>query len=258
MTFFSTPITGAMNFRDCGGVLIADGRRIKSKMLFRSGDLHNLNETDFCTLERLGIKTIYDLRSKIERDSSPIVWRAPQRPNIIELDVTADIRAAGRDLISQLGDDLTRENGHAIMRQLYASMPCALLPCLGDIFSQLSHDNGSPCIISCTAGKDRTGALIALIMAGLTVSMEDIYRNYLFTASVNGTLMTQQVHRAIERIIMRSPPQEFVHPIASVESEFLDATFDAINMEWGSLGAFLRASGLSPSVQLALIDNLTE
>ena len=42
------PLDGGINFRDFGGNGVADGRRIKRGLLFRSGSLERLTEND-CT-----------------------------------------------------------------------------------------------------------------------------------------------------------------------------------------------------------------
>ncbi|CAI1744831.1 Uncharacterised protein [Serratia quinivorans] len=42
------PLDGGINFRDLGGNSVADGRRIKRGLLFRSGSLERLTEDD-CT-----------------------------------------------------------------------------------------------------------------------------------------------------------------------------------------------------------------
>ena len=67
-------LTGAANFRDLGGILTVDGRRIRSGMIYRSNSFSRLTEEDIAVVERLGLKTIIDLRTYAERSRSPSRW----------------------------------------------------------------------------------------------------------------------------------------------------------------------------------------
>ena len=51
------PLEGQHNFRDIGGYETADGKTVKTGVLFRSGELHGLTDADVGILEDLGIKT---------------------------------------------------------------------------------------------------------------------------------------------------------------------------------------------------------
>lgn len=50
------PLEGGVNFRDMGGYLAADGRRIKRSKLFRSGALDRLTDKDLSYLQDVPIK----------------------------------------------------------------------------------------------------------------------------------------------------------------------------------------------------------
>ena len=56
-------LEGASNFRDIGGWTTADGRRLKRKRIFRSGELSQLTDADLDILRHLGIAFVADLRS---------------------------------------------------------------------------------------------------------------------------------------------------------------------------------------------------
>lgn len=65
------PMIGAANFRDVGGYVTTDGRRVKKGVLYRSDDLSSLTRNDLATLAALGLSRVYDLRSDAERDIKP-------------------------------------------------------------------------------------------------------------------------------------------------------------------------------------------
>ncbi|WP_395067946.1 tyrosine-protein phosphatase, partial [Paraburkholderia silvatlantica] len=55
-------LQGAPNFRDFGGYLTADGRRVRRSMLFRSGRLAGLTESDLARVANLDVRLVCDLR----------------------------------------------------------------------------------------------------------------------------------------------------------------------------------------------------
>ena len=56
------PLKGAFNFRDMGGILTTDGRKVKKGILFRAAELSDLTEGDKAYLETIGIARIFDYR----------------------------------------------------------------------------------------------------------------------------------------------------------------------------------------------------
>ena len=63
-------LSGAINFRDLGGYRGAGGLRVRWGRVFRS-DALLLTDSDLENLAHLGLRTVYDLRSADERQSSP-------------------------------------------------------------------------------------------------------------------------------------------------------------------------------------------
>ena len=77
----SPQISGALNFRDIGGIPTTDGRTVNRGLFYRSGELNTLTAADFETLAPLHIKYIFDLRTDAERAASPTQW--PLNPPVI-------------------------------------------------------------------------------------------------------------------------------------------------------------------------------
>ena len=59
-------LAGQKNFRDLGGYEAADGRHVKWRHLYRSGELSELSTADVARLADLGIRTVVDLRAETE------------------------------------------------------------------------------------------------------------------------------------------------------------------------------------------------
>src|SRR3954468_2575471 len=65
------PLEGTLNFRDLGGYVAEDGRRVRWGKLFRSDGLHALTDADHQLLALIGLRTVYDLRWDSERELQP-------------------------------------------------------------------------------------------------------------------------------------------------------------------------------------------
>ena len=65
------PITGLNNFRDFGGYIGKNGKRIKWGLFYRSNHLHGLKPDAQAYIQALGIRTIIDYRSENEIKNSP-------------------------------------------------------------------------------------------------------------------------------------------------------------------------------------------
>src|SRR5690348_15840164 len=59
-------VEGVINFRDMGGYHTANGKRVRTGLLYRSGALDGITEKGVAKLQELGIELICDLRSDEE------------------------------------------------------------------------------------------------------------------------------------------------------------------------------------------------
>jgi hypothetical protein len=56
------PMEGVVNFRDLGGYVTGDGRRVRWDRVYRSDSLERLTNDDIEALEPLGVRLVCDLR----------------------------------------------------------------------------------------------------------------------------------------------------------------------------------------------------
>ncbi len=146
-------LQGAVNFRDLGGYAAADGMRTRWRTLFRADGLGELTETDLSVLRALGIRTVIDLRSEseLERsrfdvDAHPVAFH--HFPFIDELpDAQEFDRRPG--LLGSQYQEMVRDAGGQILAALEV----------------LAAPDALPAVFHCTAGKDRTGVLSAIVLS---------------------------------------------------------------------------------------------
>ena len=77
-------LDGGRNFRDLGGYVTTDGRRVRPGRLFRSGAPVGLTAADRRRIEALGIRRIVDFRSIEERAREPAAWPVARDVEVLE------------------------------------------------------------------------------------------------------------------------------------------------------------------------------
>ena len=166
-------LRGARNFRDLGGYQALGGARTRWGRVFRS-DALVLDDLDFDIFASLGIRTVYDLRSDVERESTPN--RLPDASYTSELVSLMSESAAPPPL-----DELIRD-GEVFLADVYLHMLKRSAASLGRILSGLADETRLPAVFHCAAGKDRTGMVAALLLSVLGVPEQDILDDYELTS----------------------------------------------------------------------------
>lgn len=240
-------LDGAHNFRDLGGYIGADNRRVKWGMLYRADALDALSEQDQQLLIRLGLKQIVDLRSDFEKqeapDMLPTVLLPHYRERPIDVEGTA-VRELMHAIIEGETADLDLENLLVIGNDAFVSKT---LPPFRQHIHSLLNERNLPSVAHCTGGKDRAGFAAAITLLALGVSRADIMHDYLLTNDY-----TRDERQKIEWMIrlgsLFQTDPAVVRPLLGVEKRYLQAAFDAIDRLYGSDDAFLR-EGLALSTE---------
>ncbi|KAK7745178.1 hypothetical protein SLS62_009891 [Diatrype stigma] len=186
-------ILGLPNFRDLGGYPIAlqPGKVVRRNLIFRSAEPSRTTDEGIEALKKLGITHVFDLRSEQEFERG--VKHGLNRP-IKEWEGAVRIFAPvfRHEDYSPEAVALRFQHygsGHDGFAQVYVSM---LLAATGPqnesrpyatILEHLADDSSppTPVLIHCTAGKDRTGVICALILSLCGVEDEIVAHEYSLT-----------------------------------------------------------------------------
>lgn len=236
-------LEGQKNFRDLGGYVAQDGRRVVSGRIYRSGELSALSDGDVERLSELGIRTVVDLRSNKEAES-----KGPDR-------LPADVSVVS---ITIDPGDLSPIVGPAFATGNFSTVPLDLLEQINrayvrDCCSQLSDllevaavAAGHPLIFHCTQGKDRAGICAATLLSALGVPWEAVMEDYLLSnvqrrEDAESALRTLRGTAARKRGI----PEEQVdlrqiRGLFFVDAEYIGAAHDEATARYGSIQRFIR------------------
>ena len=166
-------------------------------------------------LNRLNLRLVCDLRSAPERSSRPCLdWLEPE-PRRLHLELSSGLAAATLPFLDRLRRAPDPEAARGLMETTYAHLPCSAAPLLSQLFESLVA-GGWPLLVHCTAGKDRTGFTVAMILAALDVEPDFIRDDYLRGSGRDPLEIEQPSTHMMDALIGRRLTDEesrFVHTV---------------------------------------------
>ena len=242
-------LEGAMNFRDFGGYVTEAGRAVKRQRLFRSGALGGLTDADRAVIKALEIRLICDLRRGSEKDHMPTRWCAEPAAELWHLPLFKDGEVSSLSTWARIkSPDAVRAKMIDVYRALVA-VP-SILEKYNLLFERLARTESCPVLVHCSAGKDRTGVVCALILSALGVDRQTIIEDYLLTTRYYDSekAWARLSSQIIDFSMAQGWTKETLGPVFGVERAYLDAAFAVIDTAHGSVDAFLTdAVGLKPA-----------
>jgi protein-tyrosine phosphatase len=161
------------NFRDIGGHETCEGRSVRRGRVFRSGLLNRLGDEENALLAPLQIGTICDLRDMSERAKEPSHWFSIDAEML-----NWDYRSPFLDLMTALErPDATAADSTACMKAFYRLLPGALAEAIKAIFVRIANHQ-TPLIVHCSAGKDRTGVVVGMLLEVVGVPRSTVLADY--------------------------------------------------------------------------------
>ncbi|KAJ5905903.1 uncharacterized protein N7473_002819 [Penicillium subrubescens] len=165
--FISVP--GVSNFRD-----LSYENNLRPGYVYRSANLSDITEEGKVMFAvDLGITTIFDLRNEGERAKAP----PPQIEGIDMIWMPYGARPASLNLRDFAGED-KGANGFV---KMYMGILEACVPVFTQVFKHIRDQPDDPFVFHCSAGKDRTGVLAALILLLMGRSQDEIINDYILT-----------------------------------------------------------------------------
>jgi len=240
------PFEGCFNFRDIGGYVNKEGRRVKDGLYFRAGRQDRMSQKDLKQLADLNISTQIDLRKPdevLDQGRGPLESMGAHYINI------AVIPEGGSDQLSKLVGD-TGISGKRYLGYLEFG-PTSWLR----LFGILAEESNLPVVLHCTAGKDRTGVSTAFLLSILGVSRSLIEADYLLT-----NLDTERQADFIENTVgyPEGYNREKMISVAGVPENAMKDFLDGIESKWGSATEYLEKIGITKEQMKSIQDNFLD
>ena len=210
------------NFRDLAYLGLKEG------LLLRSGSLYRLYQKDIDMLKNEhNLKVVVDLRSTAEcaKRKDRVIEGVKQLhvPLIPETNGLAEqdpiINVGGLDL-----PDL--KNCYRLL----------VVPTRKEAWTQIFNlllENNGGVLFHCSAGKDRTGLVVAVILTALGYDKKTVYDDYLLTNQ--NPLYYKEIVKSMDE-----ESRNIILDHSEAKKEYLDTTFNEIDKLYGSMDNFLK------------------
>ena len=232
------------NLRDLGGLPAADGLRVRSGLLFRSPALARASARDLATLERIGVRTVVDLRSAWERERAPEAHLLPAGTAYVVADVNRDdvVRSPMWQLHAletpaqrraAFGDGRAEAGFEAKFRDFVTGD--SPRRAFGLLLASLASEGALPAVFHCSTGKDRTGWAAAVLLTYLGVGEAEVLADYM----AGNEAIRELMRPAIERHVADGGDEADLDALVGVRASYLRAGLEEVALVHGSMDAYV-------------------
>ncbi|PCH68608.1 MAG: protein tyrosine phosphatase [Rhodobacteraceae bacterium] len=227
------PIPGSYNIRDLGGYRTKGGDVIRWRRFLRADSLHRLDNSGLDHLLGEGLTTVIDLRTRAEVNDAPNPFRDTSAVTFHNLPLFDDLAPAALGRAEVQSTDPLLE--------FYLTALHSRQGAIRDILGVMSQTNDGAVMFNCTAGKDRTGIVAALLLGIAGVSRADIVADYVLTADLIPELVAEFLDLSRQR---GGDVESYARMLRSPAST-MSAALDSIESEFGDIRGYLAASGVN-------------
>ena len=236
------PVEGAFNVRDLGGYATVDGRQTRWRTLFRAADIHALSRSAQATLSDAGVRNVIDLRGSQELVEAPSVFK--DRPDVQyrPCNMTGDM------LINRWGTIPVPDDSSVRLSTMYSTVIDERGEMVRTILESIAEPGALPAVFHCTAGKDRTGVLAALLLGIAGVPRESIVEDYALSARfLYGTSAVPPDGSGED-----APPPFEEYQLKWCPPDAMGLTLDHLDAKYGGIEAYVKGIGVENATVLRI------
>lgn len=233
------PVEGAFNVRDLGGYRTRQGGTTRWGAFLRADSLHALDTVASTRLSDTGLVAVVDLRTPEELDREPSPFASHERVRYHHVSLFGAL-----DPIRLLE---ARQSGTFRMVDRYIEALDGCHVAIATVVERMANAEDGIVLFNCTAGKDRTGIIAALLLSLAGVGEDDIVADYALTARADGML-----DRLRGRLTRAGYAPATVDAILASEPAAMQATLDHLRERHGGAEAYLLAAGLDKDALAAV------
>ncbi|WP_121966817.1 tyrosine-protein phosphatase [Myroides sp. N17-2] len=245
------------NFRDMGGIRNKEGKQIVWGHFFRSGQLSKLKNSEYAKLEAINVKTVIDLRTDKELAKKPD--RVPAGVSYSNVQVYDD----SEDMFSKtkkevLKGKITPVQADSLVMEFYKLYMLENPQLVKGIVDQL-FDTDDAVLFHCSAGKDRTGMIGALVLSILEVDRETIISEYMLSNNYRAKEVESRLKLAkIGKVVYPKIDYQVIENFSWIKPIYIEAMFKGIEGKYGTMDSYITTGlGISKEKRQVYIDKYT-
>ena len=233
------------NARDLGGNIMPDGRRIKSGLLLRGGDLSCASAEDLATMsQKYHVAKVFDFRTSMEVRRAPDLEVEGARniwlPAFNEDNQTMAAMSLPQDAYLDLPHWLAAHASDPMVQRVASHLYTDMVI---EEFTQIQYAGFLQNIVNtedgavywhCSQGKDRTGIGAAFLLASLGADRELIMKDY----ELSNVFYRKDVEEGYASVSTQEE-REVILTFLGVNSRYFAAALDLIDHTYGSMHNFL-------------------
>lgn len=252
------PFEKVHNFRDIGGIVTKDNRVVNWGRFYRADALARVDDKEFEAFNNLGITKVYDLRSDHEVSQAPN--NLPSGVNNIAFPIFNQVNAEYfKDMERKFKTgDFTVDDADQILVDTNKDFASIYKERFAELMELILQDD-TPIVYHCSAGKDRTGFTTALILSVLNVDRQTILDEYEMTNYYTQDSMDENIEKMASLATGGNTlDKEALRSLMGVKRLFLQAAFDTIDQNYGSMDNFIKQElNISDAQRKELIQKYT-
>ncbi|MGI9823938.1 tyrosine-protein phosphatase [Agromyces sp. Marseille-Q5079] len=233
------PVPGTYNFRDVGGLRASTGT-VRDGVLYRSDGLYRIGAEGREMLKQLGIGIVIDLRDEQEAERMP-----------------DDIDGLGLEVLRLPvfeGSGASQGAAGISLEALYDRIVTMHASVVVSALREISSAGDRAVVVHCTAGKDRTGVVVALALLAVGVDREAVIDDYARTeANLAGEWLEEMIELIGRYGVPDTPALRTL--MGGSPRDAIEGVIETIERAHGSTREYLLASGLTLA-DLAALETL--
>lgn len=223
------PVDGTFNLREPAGYTAARGVT-RSGVLYRSDGLKSLTDRGREQLVELGVHTIIDVRDDFEREMQPDALDG--------LDIeTVHIPVYEGSAAANSGPGIT-------LPSMYESIVVQHGEVVVSALRLIASPESGHVLVHCTAGKDRTGIVVALALRAVGVAPDVVVADYARSESNLAGEWLEAMIALTSRFGIADTPQ-LRGIMGSTPASVMEGLLALIDEKYGSVTDYLLAQGFT-------------
>lgn len=246
-------IDGLYNFRDTGGMPLSGSGETRPGILYRSAALSALTPTGIDELAATDIGVVVDFRMPDERQSAPDRLPTTRPFRAVDLSI---LEGAMAGMAKQFFQDGTSPSSEAIAKAMSA------VPTLGDMYIDMlqggatafaevarliaasTDDAPTAVLVHCTAGKDRTGTSVALMLEAVGAERSAVVADYAASQhNLQGPWAEGMIHSVASLGIPVTPALRTL--LTETPPEAIEKALTWVDAGYGGAAGYLLSGGLT-------------